>query len=80
MNNTALTLAFAISAITTGGIAILLQLQLNKAIRQVEKLEAARQATAAGLASQIKINLNLLSLLTQTDDRITRLEIKGADK
>lgn len=78
MNTTALTLAFAISAINIGIIGILLQLQLNKANKKIQQLEAAREHAATGLASQIKINLNLLSLFTQTDERITRLEIKGA--
>ncbi len=78
MNTTALTLAFAISAINIGAIGILLQLQLNKANKKIEQLEAAREIAATGLASQIKINLNLLSLFTQTDERLTRIEIKGA--
>ena len=78
MNTTALTLAFAISAINIGAIGILLQLQLNKANKKIERLEAAREIAATGLASQIKINLNLLSLFTQTDERLTRIEIKGA--
>ena len=77
MNTTALTLAFAISAINIGAIGILLQLQLNKANKKIEQLEAAREIAATGLASQIKINLNLLSLFTQTDERLTRIEIKG---
>jgi hypothetical protein len=78
VNTTALTLAFAISAINIGAIGILLQLQLNKANKKIEQLEAAREIAATGLASQIKINLNLLSLFTQTDERLTRIEIKGA--
>lgn len=77
MNTTALTLAFAISAIATGGIAILLQLQLNKVTKKLEHIDQAREAAAKGLTSQIKINLNLLDLFTQTDNRITRLELKG---
>jgi uncharacterized protein YoxC len=77
VNTTALTLAFAISAIATGGIAILLQLQLNKVTKKLDQIDEARQAAAKGLTSQIKINLNLLDLFTQTDNRITRLELKG---
>lgn len=80
MTTTALTLAFALSAITTGAISILLQLQLNKATKQIEQLNAAREAAAKGLESQIKINVNLLSLARQTDDRLIRLELKGATK
>lgn len=80
MTTTALTLAFGLSAITTGAIAIMLQLQLNKATKKIEQLTAAREAAAKGLTSQIKINVNLLSLLTQTDERLTRLELKGAKK
>lgn len=78
MTTTALTLAFALSAITTGAIGIMLQLQLNKATKKIEQLEAAGQLATKGLTSQIKINVNLLSLATQTDERLTRLEIKGA--
>jgi uncharacterized protein YoxC len=77
VNTTALTLAFAISAIATGGIAILLQLQLNKVTKKLEHIDQAREATAKLLTRQIKINLNLLDLFTQTDNRITRLELKG---
>jgi uncharacterized membrane protein YciS (DUF1049 family) len=78
VNTTALTLGFALIAITTGGISIMLQLQLNKTTKKIQQLEAAREQAAAALTSQIKINVNLLSLAQQTDDRLIRLEIKGA--
>lgn len=80
MNTETAIILLGIGFIGFGTATILLQTQMIKATKQINKLDRAREHTAKGLEAQININVNLLSLMTQTDERLMRLELKGAKK